>query len=66
MSTVFCLLVLENGTKVGERACAGTSPLGFTIEFNDTVYRIKKGRILKPGPTAHVADRLLLTVEEEK
>lgn len=61
--TIFCELVLEDGTKVGMRPVRAGMLLQ-EIEFKGKVYRVLSGRALDPESGQHVADRLLLTVEE--
>ena len=62
--TLFCKLVLADGTEVGKVNTLTALPTNYTISHGGKVYRIKAGQLLEPEPGHHVADGLLLTVED--
>ena len=62
--TLFCKLVLADNTPVGTINLVCALPESFTIPCNGKLYRVTSGRVLEPEPGHHVADGLLLTVEE--
>ena len=64
--TVFCKLILADKTPVGTINLACALPESFTLPCKGKLYRIITGQVLEPEEGAHVADGLLLTVEEAK
>ncbi len=62
--TIFCKLRLADKTPVGTITLACALPESFTLPCQGKLYRILKGQVLEPEPGCHVADGLLLTVEE--
>lgn len=62
---IYCKLALEDKTHVGRLNVPAYLPKDYTIRYGGKVYRILAGQVLEV-PGGHVADGLLLTVEEVK
>ena len=65
--TVFCTLILKDGTKVGTVPLrGGWPPTGYTIPCNGVRYRVLEGDLDSPDPDApiprHVIDQATLKV----
>lgn len=63
---IFCKLILSDGSPVGSINLPSFLTKDFAITKGGKNYRVVSGRLLEPEPGEHVADRLLLTVEEIK
>lgn len=66
--TVFCDLVLTDGTHIGRAAIAHLPPIGYTIDHGCETYRIRDARLLKPKEGKSVQhrayDEVMLLVEK--